>query len=77
MRLVFGWVLQGHLGNRTLSEIMSNFIQFEHRLDRMWGIENDDFDNKSHSVEDRKVIELWNQEIKHENRHYVLPNSVA
>ena len=72
-RSVFGWALQGHLGNSTLSEITSNFIQLEHKLDRMWEIENDDFDYKLHSVEDRNVVELWDREIKHENGHYVLP----
>ena len=72
-RSVFGWALQGHLGYSTLSEITSNFIQLEHKLDRMWEIENDDFDDKLHSVEDRKVVELWDREIKHENGHYVLP----
>ena len=55
-RSVFGRALQGHLVNSTLSEITSNFIQLEHKLDRMWEIENDDFEYKSHSVDDRKVV---------------------
>ena len=70
---VFGWALHGHLGNSTLSEIMSNFIQLEHKLDRIWQIENDYFDSKSHSVDDSKVIELWDRKIKHIYGHYVFP----
>ena len=71
-RTVFGWALHGNLGDNTLGEIAANFIQLDHKVERMWEMEND-IDDKSYSIEDTKVIDLWDREIKRENGHYVLP----
>ena len=71
-RTVFGWALHGNLGDNTLGEIAANFIQLDHKVERIWEMEND-IDDKSYSIEDTKVIDLWDREIKRENGHYVLP----
>ena len=42
-------------------------------MENLWHIETSDGDAKALSVEDRKVLEMWDEEILHENGHYTLP----
>ena len=70
---MFGWALNGHLGESDLKEISSNFIQLDERVERFWHIESNDLDEKSLSVNDQKVLDLWYRDITREEGHFVLP----
>ena len=73
-RSVFGWALNGRVGDGDIGEITSLFVQLDEKVERLWQMENDMNDTGgSYSVEDREVIDLWEREIKQENGHYVLP----
>ena len=71
---VFGWCLNGLVGNNgDIREISSHFIQTECNVEKLWTIECQDFDDTGYSMEDQKVLALWDQEIKRVEGHYCLP----
>ena len=70
---LFGWSLNGPAHDRPNVEVMSNFVNVEEQIERIWDMEVLDEDLQSLSYEDKKVIKLWNDEIQWENGHYVLP----
>ena len=71
---VFGWCLNGLVGNNgDMREISSHFIQTECNVEKLWKIECQDFDDTGYSMEDQKVLALWDQEIKRVDGHYCLP----
>ena len=51
---------------------MSNFVAIEPKLERLWEIERDGEILKAPSVEDRQVIELWDDKTNFVNGHYVV-----
>ena len=51
-----------------------HFTQVESRLESLWHIENHDLDDDVCSLDDKKVINLWDREIcRDDDGHYVLP----
>ena len=73
-RTLFGWSLNGPVGNLTNSlQVSSHFVNLEQRISKLWEIEQCDEDSQSLSYDDRKVEDLWRREVKHEGGHYVVP----
>ena len=75
VRTLFGWTLNGPMpdGIRSRSVYSHHVsVSLENQVENLWRIDADD-DVTSYSVEDRKVLELWNKEITHDNGHYSLP----
>ena len=74
-RTLFGWSLNGPVGNLTNSlQVSSHFVHLEQRISKLWEIEQCDEDSQSKlSYDDRKVEDLWRREVKHEAGHYVVP----
>lgn len=77
VRTILGWSVNGPLRYNSIvrREVISNFVttQVHEDLHRIWEIEQDSISKTSLSVEDQKVIELWDKEVKFENSHYTLP----
>ena len=77
-RTQFGWSFNGPVSGSS-KEVYSNFVDLgrqvslEQQVDNLWHIETNDSDAKALSVEDRKVLEMWDEEILHENGHYTVP----
>ena len=77
-RCVLGWTLNGPVitGNEVRSDVgvvSCCRVSLEQQVHKLWDIENNDLNNVSYSVEDSKVIELWQSEIEHVDGHYSLP----
>ena len=77
-RCVLGWTLNGPVitGNEVRSDVgvvSCCRVSLEQQVHKLWDIENNDLYNVSYSVEDSKVIELWQSEIEHVDGHYSLP----
>ena len=71
---VFGWCLNGFVGNKDdIKEISSHFVQTDPNLERLWRIEVSDFDESGLSIEDQKVLSLWDNKIERIDGHYYLP----
>ena len=71
---VLGWCLNGPIPGSSGSRMSVHFTQLERKVENLWRIENDDVDSYAHSVEDRKVLELWDRKIYRDSEgHYVLP----
>ena len=73
VRTLFGWSLHGPVEGQATPEVISQFVDLEQQVERLWDIETFDEDKQSHSYEDKRVLDLWNTEIRHENGHYTLP----
>ena len=73
-RSVFGWCLNGSISVGSISDMQIYFTQVESRLESLWHIENHDLDDDVCSLDDKKVIDLWDREIcRDDDGHYVLP----
>ena len=72
-RTLFGWSLNGLIGDQSVIEVASNFVSMDQQIENLWNMETWDDDRVSTSFEDRKVIDLWNQNVWHNEGHYVLP----
>lgn len=76
---LFGWVVNGPLSfGRVNHGVISNFVEtlsIQEGLDRLWDLEIHGLQNESRSlsVQDRKVLDLWDKELKVVNGHYELP----
>ena len=71
---VLGWCLNGPIPGSSGSRMSVHFTQLERKVKNRWRIENDDVDPYAHSVEDRKVLKLWDRKIYRDSEgHYVLP----
>ena len=70
-----GWSICGPVSDRDVAQFvtMSNCVAIEPKLERLWEIERDGDILKAPSVEDRQVIELWDDETNFVNGHYVVP----
>ncbi|KAG1655535.1 hypothetical protein GQR58_024454 [Nymphon striatum] len=79
VRTMFGWCMNGNLSTQKVNRrVISNFIlrnkdNIIEDLGKLWELENDSFDKISWSEEDKRVIELWEREIKVSEGHFVLP----
>ena len=73
-RSVFGWALNGPVGKGgTSHNICSNFVQLDTKVDSCWTNDEGGFDEVGFSVEDKKVLSLWDTEVKRDEGHYELP----
>ena len=76
MLFVFGWTLNGFIDRKSVQHINANFAQCSDSVvdDIVWDVDTHDLDSEvSMSIEDRKVLELWEREIKLVSGHYELP----
>ena len=81
VRTMFGWSVNGPaIMNETPSrKVINHFVStsiLEHKLDRLWEIENEGLPGHdvSMSKEDQRVIALWDEKISRSNDgHYILP----
>ncbi|XP_046560325.1 uncharacterized protein LOC124269354 [Haliotis rubra] len=76
-RTVFGWTLNGRLEYGSQRRIVSNFVQAEHSLEssveRFWKLDSCEhiFDSKPQmSVNDKRVIDIWQESLEVEEGHY-------
>ena len=61
---VFCWCLSGFVGNEDyIKEISSHFVQTDTNLERLWCIEVSDCDESGLSIEDWKVLSLWDSKM--------------
>ena len=75
-RSVLGWALNGPAsgtGDSDVNAVSCLHVTLEQQVNNLWDIENHDLDEVFHSVEDRRVLNLWESDIKLENGHYTLP----
>ena len=75
-RSVLGWALNGPAsgtGDNDVNAVSCLHVTLEQQVNNLWDIENHDLDDVCHSVEDRRVLNLWESDIKLENGHYTLP----
>ena len=78
-RSVFGWALNGPVEGCNDSHVrgVSSFhITLEEQVGNMWEFENRDVNDMGkvcYSVEDQRVLDLWQSEIEFDNGHYTLP----
>ena len=75
VRTLFSWTLNGPMPDGVSSRSVYSHhvsVSLENQVENLWRMDADD-DVTSYSVEDGKVLELWNKEITHDNGHYSLP----
>ena len=74
VRSVFGWALNGPVGSGVNVKNVECFnVSVERQVHNLWALDNDDIDMVCPSVEDRKVLELWQSDSKLECGHYTVP----
>ena len=87
VRTKFGWSLNGSTHADKMVSVTSHFISassgvesfefdaIESSLERLWDMETDNLyiDGKGPSVEDLRVVELWDNETKFVNGHFEIP----
>ena len=71
-RSLLGWSLNGPVDSDLCAEVSVNFISLEEQVENLWKLESQG-EELSMSVEDRKVVSVWESNVKRENDHYVLP----
>ena len=78
-RTLFGWTLNGpdRIVRKVKGSVTSHFITSQRvcNVDKLWNIENEGLvtDELSQSINDKKVLKLWNKEKKVVDGHYQLP----
>ena len=78
-KTLFGWSVNGQdkFAEPTNKIVVSHFISSSPSVDvdRLWRIENEGVtkNDKSWSVEDRRVVELWDKNVRLVDGHYELP----
>ena len=79
VRTSLGWTVQGPVRNFTDSQATVGFVSsdlaLQHSLERFWKLDSDDSmaDEAKMSVDDRKVISLWEDSVTMNEGHYELP----
>ena len=73
VKTLFGWCLNGPVGCQSVMEVSSHFVNIEQHVEKLWDMESVDEEMPSFSYEDRRVIDLWNQDTRHEDGHYTIP----
>ncbi|XP_064631645.1 uncharacterized protein LOC135489940 [Lineus longissimus] len=78
VRTALGWTLNGPTTANQSSHATAHFINsvdlgLQKQVEQFWKLENIGGDDQGMSVNDQKVISLWDKEMKHENGQYVLP----
>ena len=53
---VFGWVLNGIVGDCGTRKIFSHFVGLDDKIDNVWDLEYKHCDSKGFSVEDNEVL---------------------
>ena len=74
VRSVFGWALNGPVGSGVKVNNVECFnLSVERQVHNLWALDNDDIDMVCPSVEDCRVLELWQSDSKLECGHYTVP----
>ena len=80
VRTVLGWTLYGassvinSASNYVVTHFISSMPEIEQDINVLWWVESEGLgDNNSWSVEDRKVMALWNKTCRVVDGHYELP----
>ena len=68
-----GWTVAGPVGSPTLSAPSCHFTSLEEQVDKWWQVESDVGSIKAMSVNDKRVLDLWDKTCKFEEGHYSLP----
>ena len=63
VKTLFGWCLNGPVGCQSVTEVSSHFVNIEQHVEKLWDMESVDEEMPSFSYEDRRVTDLWNQEM--------------
>ena len=69
---VFGWCLNGPVGDADCVEVSANFIDLD-RAETLWSEDSFDTDERGHSIEDLKVLSLWDEQVDRIGEKYCLP----
>ena len=73
----FGWALAGPVPSggsvNHVTSLVTSCCELENTINSMWKIETENLQKLEPSQQDKRVIDLWEKEIRIENSHYVLP----
>ena len=76
-RTMLGWALNGPIsgqpGGAVSAFIHSKDVDLDRQVERFWKLDSEVRDEPEYSVEDRKVMQLWDQQVTKKDGHYVLP----
>lgn len=78
VRTRLGWILQGPGGHQVRSQVRINALcardpELINDIHKLWAVERDNDEMDAPSVEDQKVLDLWDKRTKLEGGHYVIP----
>ena len=78
VRTILGWSLNGPAmtGGAVGKKVVNHFVNasLDQKVEQLWHIENDNVgETLCYSPQDEQVLKLWDNEVKVENEHYVLP----
>ena len=73
-RTYLGWALSGPVPGSS-TQVVSHFVhtELEQQFENLWRIESDDVDRCGFSLDDRKVLEMWDRETVFIDGHYSVP----
>ena len=71
-RTVLGWSLNGPVPG-SQSEVISQFVTIHDQVENLWKIERADDEVEGLSVEDKRVLEYWDNNTIFEDGKYVVP----
>ncbi|XP_071085629.1 uncharacterized protein [Haliotis cracherodii] len=76
-KTIFGWAINGPLRRGIQQDMTSNFVQVEANLEsqveKFWHLDNVSDGRSQLSFHDKQVIQLWDNTVERERRHYKLP----
>ncbi|XP_071085478.1 uncharacterized protein [Haliotis cracherodii] len=76
-KTIFGWAINGPLHRGIQQDMTSNFVQVEANLEsqveKFWHLDNVSDGRSQLSFHDKQVIQLWDNTVEREKRHYKLP----
>ena len=80
VKTLLGWTVSGPISKRAVPQMpasyyISNADPLQERVDRFWALESSGIydEERGMSVDDGKVLALWQEKIKFETGHYTLP----
>ncbi|XP_064635262.1 uncharacterized protein LOC135492633 [Lineus longissimus] len=78
IRTALGWTLNGPIDSHNQCHMVNvtttvSDLGLQKQVEKLWKLENVGGDDQGMSVNDRKVISLWDKSIQHKDGHYVLP----
>ena len=80
VRTILGWSLNGPINSfhKVSNRVISHFVkagQIEDDVQRLWSVENEGIggDKMGMSLEDKRVFNLWENQVQHIDKHFQLP----